>query len=437
MRKTSRRETQDRALREDVQSVLAYRDRINARTHGATEGARILGIVAAGNGAENFLPYTIPKIVRQISETGKGADIVIGLNNGFECPMLLQRLPFLPDARVVHLYTEEKRSTTTPARVFADRSCEGEPYRLDSLAHPGETHRVFVVHQRAGPHAAGKIRVLGDIYGSLLLDSLEHGWIPPGILITFDAESQFLVAPAGTTPDPESNGLRLLIGKLQDCPEIDILGARPLYAVYRRGLVNGIDALLPDFHDPVPPIPWFLSAAHGRYPGYRWKPGGGTAGRSDVMMSLLVAIATKYPGARTEDVQLSVLAERAGLRGEIFPDVGFTNHVPSVNAMTTDDPPQRAWIQQMSRWIAGGHALERHYGRQNVGGIVSTGFPWPILADLPGFRRRLKETNRPHFRSFPKRARALWAAFVAFHRIKKQVAEHADLLEGPQATGSW
>ncbi len=422
---------------EDVQHVLACREWINARTKRTLDRNRILGVVAAGKGAENHLPYTIPKIVGQISDMGKGADILIGLNNGFECPTLLQRLPFLPDAQVIQLYTGEKPSSTTPARVFADCPCEGEPYHLETLDHPQKTHRIFVVHQRAGPYAAGKIRVLGDIYGSLLADSIERGWIPPEILVAFDAESQFLMAQEGAIPDAGSNGLTLIVSKLQKCPEIEILGASPKYAVYRKGLLDGAETLLPDFREQLPPIPWFLSAVHGRYPGYKWKPGGGTVGRTDAMISLIVVIATRYPGARTEDAHLSVLAHHAGLRGDISTDVVFTNQVPSTTDMTTDDPPQRAWVKQMFRWIANARALEMHYGRHNVRVIVSTGFPWTILEDLNGFRLRVRGTEKPSLQLIRKNLKRLWLAFVAFQEIKRKVSKSPDRLSDPRADASW
>jgi hypothetical protein len=225
---------------EDVKGVLACREWINARTHGMRDRTSVLGVVAAGKGAESYLPHTIPKIIRQASETGKGTDIVIGLNNGFECPPLLQRLASLPNAQVVRLYTEEKRTSTLPARVFADCRCEGEPYRLGHADLARATHRIFVVHQRAGPYAPGKIRILGDIYGSLLVESIGHGWVPPELLIAFDAESQFFAAQEGAIPDPESNGLRLMVNKLQTSPEIDLLVQAPdMLSIERSDRWNG------------------------------------------------------------------------------------------------------------------------------------------------------------------------------------------------------
>jgi hypothetical protein len=368
---------------------------------------------------------------------GKGADLIIGLNNGFECPPVFQRLSVLPATRVIHLHTEEKRSGTTPARVFADDPGQGEPYHLERPNHPRETHRIFVVHQRAGPYAAGKIRVLGDIYGSLLVGSIETGWIPPEILVTFDAESQFLVVLPGAIPDAGSNGLKLIVGALQSSPETEILGAISKHAVYRKGLADGADVLLPDFREQPPPFQWFLSAAHGRYAGYKWWPGGGTVGRTDAMISLFVAMATRYPGLKNEDIHVSIIAQHAGFRGDIIPDVVSTNRVPSAHDLTTDTPPQPAWVKQMHRWVANARALEILYGRHNVNAVVSTGFPWTIVKDVRGFRRRLRGTEKTGLRSTCKELRTLWRAFAAYHAIKRKISESPDLLRDPQADASW
>ena len=441
----SLREKQDRTLTADVEGVLSCREWIRAKTNRTLDKTRILGVVAAGEGAEHYLPYTIPKIIRQISEMERGADIIIGLKNGDECQTLIHRFTFLPDVQVIHLYTEEKTGSTIPANVFPNRECEGTPYHLTNVDLQSSTHRIFIVHQKKGPYSAGKIRVLGDIYGSLLMKSIENGWIPPELLVAFDVESQFLVNQDGGVPDSESNGLRLLVSELENNPRIDLLGAGPKYAVYRKELVDGAEVLLPDFGEQLPPIPRFLSAVHGRYRGYKWKPGGGTIGRTDLIISLFAVIATRYPGICIEDVQLTILAEdvqltilahHAGFQGNIFMDVVFTNRVPRITDMTTDGSTEPAWIQQMYRWIAGAHMLEVTYGKHNVGSIVSTGFPWTIFRDLIGFRRRFKGMGETNFRTVRKNLKVLLSAFMTLQKIKKRLSEHPDILQGLTAKGS-
>jgi len=435
----SLREKQDRTLTADVESVQSCREWIHAKTNRTLDKTRILGVVAAGEGAEHYLPYTIPKIIRQISEMERGADIIIGLNNGYECQTATDRFTLLPNVQVIHLYTEEKTGSTIPANVFPNRECEGAPYHLSNTDLQNSQHRIFMVHQKRGPYSAGKIRVLGDIYGSLLMKSIEYGWIPPELLVTFDAESQFLVNQDGGVPDSESNGLMLLVSELESNPRIDLLGAGPKDAIYRKGLVDGIDVLLPDFEEQLPPIQRFLSAVHGRYRGYKWKRGGGTIGRTDLIISSYVVIATRYPGVRIEDVQLTILAEdaqltilahHAGFQGDIFMNVVLTNRVPRITDMTTAGPTEPAWIQQAYRWIAGGHMLEVTYGKHNVGSIVSTGFPWTIFGDLIGFRRRFKGREETTFRTVLKNLKVLLAAFVTFHKIKKKAATSPDILQG-------
>jgi len=433
----SLREKQDRTLTADVEGVLSCREWINGKTNRTFDKTRILGVVAAGKGAEHYLPYTIPKIIGQISEMGKGADIIIGLNNGYECQTATDRFTLLPNVQVIHLYTEEKMGCTTPANVFENGKCEGRPYQLSNTDLQSSKHRIFIVHQKEGPYSAGKIRVLGDIYGSLLMKSIENGWRPPEALVTFDAESQFLVNQDRGVPDSESNGLMLLVSELQNNPRIDLLGAGPKYAVYRKGLADGAEVLLPSFGEQLPPIQRCLRAVHGRYKGYKWKPGGGTIGRTDVIVSLLAVIAARYPGARTEDVQLTILAHHAGFQGDIFMDVVFTNRVPRVTDMTTDGLTEPAWIQQMYRWIAGAHALEITYGKHNVRSIVSTGFPWSVFEDLIGLRRRFKGTEETNVRTVLKNLKVLLVAFVTFQEIKKKASESPDILQGPGAKGSW
>lgn len=432
------RKEQDRTLISDLKSVLSYREWINAKTHRNFDSTRILGVVAAGKGAENYLPYTIPKIIEQISEIGMGADIIIGLNNGFECQTVINRFTLLPDVQVIHLYTGEKPANNIPAKIFDNLNCEGEPYHLSNIALQPSQHRIFVVHQKEGPYSAGKIRVLGDIYGSLLLKSIDKGWISPAILVTFDAESQFLVEQEGPVPDPESNGLRLIVSQLQSHPEIDILGTRNKHIVYRKGIANGIEVFFPNYSEQVPPFQWFINIVHGKYKGFKWKPGGGTVGRTDIIISLLAVIIERYPGSRCEDVQLTILAQHAGFRGDIFMDVISTNRTPSPIDKTAGHPPQLAWMEQMYRWIAGVYALERNYGKHNIDSIMLNGFPWNILLDAIGFFKRVMVMDKTNLLTlFLQKSKSLVVAFFALIKIGIKASKQPDILQGSQAKASW
>ena len=415
---------------------MSYREWINTKTNRTYDQTRILGIVAAGRGAENYLPYTIPKIVKQISEIEMSADILIGLNNGFECSSVIESFTLLPDTQVIHLYTEEKISSAIPAKIFENLKCEGEPYHLSNIEFQKFKHRIFVIHQQEGLYSAGKIRVLGDIY-KLLLNSIDNGWIPPALLVTFDAESQLLLDRGYSVPDIESNGLMLIVSELKHKLKIDLIGTRNKFAVYQKGIVSGITVLLPNFNEEIPPIQWFVNVVHGKISGFKWQPGGGTVGRTDAIVSLLAVISEKYPGTRSEDTHLTILAKHTGFLSDILVDVVSINRTPSISDTSTKEPPKKAWIEQMYRWSAAGYALELNYGKHNVISIAaSTSFSWSVLKAPVEFLNR-SDMKKISFYSIIKRMRVLLIALFTFNRISKKVLEKPDILQGSTAKASW
>lgn len=434
---TCLRKQQDKNLQSDVKSVLSYLEKIRSFTNGRLDKTRILGVVAAKEGAEEYLPYTIPRIIKQISEIGMGGDIIIGLNNGFKCDDVIENFSFIPDVNVIHLYTSDKMASTIPANIFANADCEGSPYYLSNLSPQVTQHRIFIIHQKRGLYTSGKIRILGDIYGGLVLQSIACGWNPPEILLTFDAESQFFVNPKKHTVDTESNGLSLLVNDLQKNPDIDILGANNRYVVYSQGMINETKVLLPNFSKDVPLIPWCLNIFHGKYAGYYLKPAGGTIGRTDVIMSLLAAIAKRYPGSRVEDVHLTILAKYAGLRGGIFMDALATNRVPNSTDLTTDIPQKLAWIEQMRRWMAGVRALEINYGKHNIKTILSNSFPWHVLLNPFKFYKGVMEKERLSFHLIYKVSKISLLAFFKFRYLRKLAIESPDILQGTEAKADW
>ncbi|MBC1224095.1 hypothetical protein GNF10_01135 [Nostoc sp. UCD121] len=435
--KIALREKQNKALEADVKSVLYYRNLIQTQTNNTFDSTRILGIVATAKGAENYLPYTIPKIIQQISEIGMMTDIVIGLNNGFECQTVIHYLSLLQNIEIIHLYTEEKLANNIPARIFDNLICKGKPYYLNNIEPQQSRHRIFVVHQREGQYAAGKIRVLGEIYGSLLLKSIENGWIPPAILMTFDAESQFLVEQKYSLIECESNGLNLIVSQLQNQLQIDLLGTRNKFAVYQKGIIDGIEVLLPNFTEELPPLQWFIDIAHGRFSGFQHKPGGGTFGRSDAIISLLAVITIKYPGVRAEDTQLTILAKYAGFIGDIFLDVVSTNRTPSVSDMTIEEPPNKAWIKQMYRWIASINGLKTLYGEHNIKMVVDDGFPWFTLTNPIIFFKLVMANQKIKLSTVIKKIRFLIIALLTCQEIQKHSRRNPDILQGSQAKAFW
>ncbi|RCJ23960.1 hypothetical protein A6S26_20435 [Nostoc sp. ATCC 43529] len=429
---------QDRTLEADVKAILSCRESIQAKTNNTFDSTRILGIVAAGKSADKYFPYTIPKIIDQISETGMMADIVIGLNNGFEAPTVINRFTLLPNVQVIHLYTDEKAANNIPSKIFDNLMCAGKPYLLTNIVSNYLQHRIFVVHQKEGLHAAGKIRVLGDIYCSLLLNSIENGWIPPAILFTFDAESLFFIERKYPFLDLDSNGLQLMINHLNEHPQIDIFSTRNRFAVYQKAMVDGIEILLPDFNQEIPPIQLFLDLMHGRHNGFQWMQGGGTFGRTDALISLLVVIAQTYPGMRVEDTHLTILAKYAGFIYEVFLDVVSINRTFSSIDTTMDKPSKKAWVEQVSRWSAGHHALELCYGRHNISTITSGGkIPLSIFTEPLQFLKRLKGRDKVSLYTILKKIEVLASAFLISQKITNKSLEKPDILQGNKAKACW
>ncbi|WP_315790660.1 hypothetical protein [Fischerella sp. JS2] len=435
--KFSLRKQQNKRLQEDVKSVLSYREWIQSLTNNTFDCTRIIGVVAAATGAENYLPYTIPKIIAQISEIGMMADIVIGMNNGYESQSVVDRFSLLPNVQVVCLYTSDKLANNIPAKIYDNFRYEGKPYYLKNIDSRDCKHRIFIVHQKEGEYAAGKIRVLGDIYESLLLKSIENGWIPPKILIAFDAESQFLVEQNYAFIEPASNGLMLMVRELEKHPKIDILGTRNRFAIYQKYIVDETKVLLPNFSEEVPPLQWFLNIVHGKYKGFKWMPGGGTAGKIDAMISLLVVISQRYPGTRSEDTHLTILAKYAGFIGDIFLDVVSTNRTPNFTDMTIDKSPKKAWIEQIFRWNAGCQGLILCYGKHNVRLIAADCFPWSIFSSPIEFLKRLKGTEKLTLYTISQKLRILAIAFFVSRNIRNRSLENPDILQGSKVKASW
>ncbi|MFW9265557.1 hypothetical protein, partial [Nostoc sp. CALU 546] len=342
-----------------------------------------------------------------------------------------------PNVQVIHLYTAEKLANNIPSKIFDNLMCEGKPYSLSNFVYPDYQHRIFIVHQKEGVYAAGKIRVLGDIYSSLLLNSIDNGWIPPVILFTFDAESQFLIEQNYPFLDLDSNGLKLIISQLNEHSKIDIISTRNRFAVYEKTIIDGTEILLPDFSQEIPPIQLFLDLMHGRHNGFLWMQGGGTFGRTDALISLLVVIAQTYPGIRVEDTHLSILAKYAGFIYEILLDVVSINKTPSPTDITMDKPPKKAWIEQVSRWNAGAYALELCYGKHNISAITSGKVSLSILREPVKFLKRLKGKDKLNLYTIFHKTKVLASAFFISQKIARNSLDKPDILQGNEAKACW
>jgi len=426
---------QQKNLQYDVGCVLSYRELINDRTNSKLDDTRVLGVVAAGRDANNYLPYTIPQTIKQISAMGLGADIIIGLNNGFDCPSVIEHFKLLTNVQVISLYTGDKLANNTPAQIFDNAQAQGTPYCVNNLCAP-LLHRIFIVYQKQGIHSPGKIRVLGDIYG-LLLSSIKCDWVPPAILVAFDAESHFLVSDRTSHLQLGSDGLGLIIKKLHNHQDIDLLGANNRYVVYHPITIEGNKVFVPAFSEELPPIQWFLNLLHGSYAGYQYKPASCTVGKTDVMISLFTVIAQRYPGARLDDVHLTILAKNAGFQGDIFMDITSTNRVPSPTELASDRQLQFAWKEQVYRWIAGLYALEFNYGKHYVTPICTAYFPFNVVLNPITFLNRFRKAEKLTLDNIFKKVVLLLSAAIAFIQIKRKASNEPDILQGSQAKASW
>jgi hypothetical protein len=295
------------------------------------------------------------------------------------------------------------------------------------------------VHQKVSLHSSGKIRVLGDIYGSLLLKSIEKGWTPPEIIVAFDAETQFLVDTKDQAIDSklDTNGLMVIVNEFKKRPQIDILSARNKFVVYQKAMLDNIEILLPDFSKEVPPIQLYMNIVHGRFYGYKWHPGGGTVARTDVMISLLIIISERYPGIRIEDAHLSILAYHAGFNSDILLKLISVNSSPNIGEIAMNSFFTNAWMEQSYRWMSGYKGLELCYGKHNIIPIIKNGFPWFNFVETLDFFRALIDYQKINLFTIIKTIYFLRLALITSRKIRQQSSNNPDILQGSTAKAFW
>ncbi len=416
-------------MRNDRERILGYKAQIEAWTGGVFDEQRMLGVVSCTYGAEQYLGYTIPHMLRQVGDAGYRADILLGFNSGFTSPATLETLAALPDVEVVPLYAPPRPSALTAARSWSTPTFAGAPVLLRAPADP-QRHRVFVVHQSAGPHSQGKIRMLSDIFLGLLLPSMAAGWRPPVHTLLFDAESIFIVNQAHPRLDAEMEkikllqrkipndldrlvgiilqaygdraespprsafpadatfalggaGLDVLLQALDADPGLDITGAITKFCVYSPQEETAAGPLhLPDFSQPCSTLHMWCNYTWGSVPSMRCMPGGGTLGRTLAMASIMAAITDSFTNVRAEDALLTVLAKPAGFHEELCAHVYVTNRCPGLAELTNHTPPRPAWLQQFVRWYSAVVAVDRRYGAEYTKDVIGpeSGYMTSILA---------------------------------------------------------
>lgn len=475
-------EQQDLQLRSDIARVRALYEHIGSVTANTVDPGRVLGVVSAATGAEQYLAYTIPRIIYQIGLSGRSADIIIGLNNGFTCESTIESLAAVPDSRLIRLYTDAKPGETTPSAIFDRPDLQSPPYTIPACDR--RQHRIFVVHQRQSPYAAGKIRMLGDIMHGLILPSIDRGWRPPLYTAVFDAETVFFtdsqdrslageldkvalllqrfpgdlerviniliqlhmssrkprkaqadnrLAPVG---DSHESGLDRMIGELDGDPRLAMISALTTFCVYKvERVIDGINVRMPDLGEPCSPMHMIYNYTCGILPGCMCMAGGGTIGRTECLVSLLGVIAELYPGTTSEDALLTVLATPAGFRMKMADHVFLTNRCPALHDLTAHNPPRLAWQQQFVRWYAGFDAVEQLYGRHNATDILGPSGEAFVMASLAIFFKILRQSD-----DVPG-SLALLQRFLesgsAYEEIRRLAGLNADVLTGSEGRPAW
>lgn len=365
----------DQRLERDAASVLAIRRTLLAGTGGRTDERRLLVVMSATGGAELHLPRSLPLLLKQTRAMNRSVDLLIGCNNGFESPALTAYLEEDSGCGVTRGYCT-KTAADEPAPIVDEAGT-----RLAiGTGNPGED-RCFLIHQRAAPDAppglaAGKTRMLGDLYG-LIEHSIFSGWRPPQYLLACDAESEFDQLAPWSTDGFGEPGLALLIARLESEPRMDLVGTRNRFVVFETSQ-KAVRYPRPDWR--LPSMQLYMNLVHAQAHGFMWLPGGGTLGRTETLAALFVFVARAYPSVRVEDTMITVLAHAAGFGVTHEPRVTSLNRcAPAAeNALATD---------QIERYLCGQRDLVDKFHRQTER-IVPMGTLCIVAA---GYRRAAEE----------------------------------------------
>lgn len=359
---------QDRSLTVVCEEVRAEASRLR-RITGEGDSSRILVVLAAGAGSAQYLAGSLPELLAQATSCNVGLDLVIGLNNGYRCDALTQTLVRNSSAAYLELYAEPRRYFDRPAPIYSDASTPG--WKELAVSTPHFSHRLIVIRQPSSRFSPGKIRVLGDIYNSLLIPAVEERlWLPPKFCLWADAESHFFLCSA----DSQSTlpGFCYLVSELNEDPNLDLLGTRVRFTAYHKVSTSDGEIAVPNLSEPIAPVYRLLSLIHGLVPGAKWLPGGGTLGRTSTALAVMSVISRLYPCSRVEDCQATIIARHAGIRCTISNTVYSANHCPS-SAPIDSAQGNPHYLSQLARWLSGILGLTQLYGASAVAEIISVG----------------------------------------------------------------
>jgi hypothetical protein len=390
-------------LRDDVDAAQSLTGELFQSAKGRLDGSRLLVIVTAAASSDRLIPYTVPLLMRQCEMAGLGVDVILGLNNGHECPDVLATYQVDPSVAVISLETRPKRSPSAAADVYSRG--DTRPYTIPPTL---TTHRIFAVHQQAGPWSAGKTQMLLDLFRGLLAPNLQRDWVAPRWSLLIDAETLLIEAE----PDPhfsetaesaarllaEHSGdvrsvaqrlLRDVVPDSQATPRfniaspglvrmlrefgsqpLDVLGAATHFCAFRHSTTfRGVPVYMPSPGDPISATHLFYNAACGLMPGCSCMPGGGTLAKTETLVGFMSVILERYPNIYGEDAIFTVLVEQSGLRMRLSRSVRITNRCPARGEMV-GDPPRPAWQDQLQRWYRGFAQVQALYGRSACRSVI-------------------------------------------------------------------
>lgn len=427
---------QAQQLQADVAQVHTHLKQLHDWSVGRADSKRVLALLSIAAGAEVHLPYTIPNLLRQITATEKHVDLVLGLNNGFSCPEVIDYLSTLADVELLRLYGH--RDLQTPSIAFTTSS---EQQKLPTLLTDFPTppgHRIIVVDPQAHGDGSWKMRMLGEMVLGLLLPSIEAGWLPPRYTLLFDAESLFIahnedrsiqrelkqvqllmqkipddparliniLLQTQPTPRPvdstdsaeglnwQGAGLELLITGLEQNPDLMFIGAITRFCVYDQPqLIADLPVLLPNFVAACSPMHEIYHYTCGLFAGCECLPGGGTLGDTCATLALLATIAWCYPTTICEDSMLTVLAQHAGMSMQLCSAVYMTNRCPPMQRFDGANGANPAWFEQFVRWYVGFDTVEQLYGRERAARVLGLDADLFFSASLALLLKRLRSTR--------------------------------------------
>ncbi len=396
---TFARQTPGESLRDDVRAASSLLESLRKDMAGRRDDSRILGIVTAASTSESYIPYTVPLVLRQAAEAGLGADILLGLNNGYDCSDVIASYARIPDVEIVRLETGEKTSLGKPGLVYAPGDVT--PYCFPT---PSTRHRIFAVHQRAGPLSNGKTLMLLDLLAGLLLPNVQRGWVAPALTLLFDAESMFMNRSqdgcflellgrarhlldltdgdtraaaralidenrwAGDTArstgaGPSANGLVEMLSDFR-FGNLDVIGASTRFTAFtRRSRFSGLPVCFPSPHGPISAMHAVYNQICGIVPGCACMSGAGTLARTEVVISLMNVVLSRYPRIYGEDALFTVLAEQLSLRIHLSTRVQVTNRCPALGERSAH-ADHDAWVGQFAKWYSGFAQIENLYGSE-------------------------------------------------------------------------